>query len=190
MNITPHQATRAPNALQLTLLLAAVLLPLLSCGGAKAQRGGLELPDRFEVLYRENGSESRDTIDVPVDEVWRRLPAAYKWIGLPAAGRKKGEEWEFFTPHLELRGKPLYARERNSDYIRCGAGVGGRDRSDEYHVTFMVLTRIRAHGAGATVVETLVDGHARPASASSGSVPCTGTGKLEKQILEVLKRRG
>lgn len=50
------------------------------------------------------------------------------------------------------------------------------------------MTRLKpAPGAGRTTVETLVGGRARALEATTGILPCRGTGKLEAQIAQVLR---
>lgn len=172
--------------------LAAAISLTLACAGGTAgsptpARAPLDAPERFSILFRPNGSHSSDLVAAPIGQVWQLLPDAYRVIGFPGApaAARDGEQL-FATPHMEISG-PMYPGERTSDYIDCGSSPTTGKRSDEYVVTFVIITRLEA-AEGGTRVQTLIDGHARDRTLGGNSVPCHGTGKMEGQIADLLKR--
>jgi hypothetical protein len=187
--------TRTPMGLPVAIVCLIVALAaslLAACAGSGSPRvssGGLATPASFTVYYRENRSEAGDTVSLPVDRVWALLPTAYREIGFPAAASRDTADRTMFTPHLELLGA-IYPRELTSAYIDCGRSPAGAQRADTYSMTFVILTRVRAADEGRTVIETLIDGRARDRVTSTNSVNCRGTGKLEKQIVDIVRRLG
>lgn len=177
----------APANVRRLICCASILV--VGCGTGGPKTGSRDAPARFEVLYRENGTRSSDVIQADIEVVWQHMPDVYRQVGLPAAPGDGGRARIFMTPHMEVRGRPLYPGERTSDYIDCGRTTDAAERADRFVVTFAVMTRLTATPEGHTLVETLVDGHAHNAAGSAYSVPCVGRGKLEKQIADGLRRR-
>jgi hypothetical protein len=181
-----HRRIRAAGLAALGLTLACTGA---STGGSPAPaRIPLDAPARFSILFRPNGSHSSDVVAAPIQQVRQLLPDAYRVIGFPGkpAAGPDGEQL-FITPHMEISG-PMYPGERTSDYIDCGASPTTGKRSDEYVVTFVIVTRLESTAEGGTRVQTLIDGHARDRTLGGNSVPCHGTGKMEGQIADLLKR--
>jgi len=58
-----------------------------------------------------------------------------------------------------------------------------------YEVTFVLVTTVRAGPSNNAIVETIIDGHARDRSRGESTVPCHGTGKLEREIGELIRSR-
>lgn len=171
---------------------AAIGLTLACAGGTTGsptpQRGPLGSPEGFSILFRPNGSHSSDVVAAPIQQVWQLLPEAYRVIGFPGRPASAGGGELFFaTPHMEISG-PMYPGERTSDYIDCGVSPTTGKRSDEYLVTFVIITRLEPADQGGTRIMTLIDGHARDRTLGGNSVPCHGTGKMEGQIAELVKR--
>jgi hypothetical protein len=171
---------------------AAISLTLACAGGTTGsptpRRGVLDAPERFSILFRPNGSHSSDVVAAPIEQVWQLLPEAYRVIGFPGRPASAGGgEQLFATPHMEISG-PMYPGERTSDYIDCGVSPTTGNRSDEYLVTFVIITRLEPAAQGGTRIMTLIDGHARDRTLGGNSVPCHGTGKMEGQIAELVKR--
>lgn len=188
MFTTIHSGAAAGRA----AIAAAISLTLACAGGTTGsptpRRAPLDAPERFSILFRPNGSHSSDVVAAPIEQVWRLLPEAYRVIGFPGrpAAATAGEQL-FATPHMEISG-PMYPGERTSDYIDCGVSPTTGMRSDEYLVTFVIVTRLEPAAQGGTRIMTLIDGHARDRTLGGNSVPCHGTGKMEGQIAELLKR--
>lgn len=167
------------------------LIVLLVTGCASAGRPAhesapLQVPDKFSVRVREMPGH-QTVLDEPIDRVWQVVPGVYKHMGLPAAPASNTRHLVYMTPHMTIRGL-LYAPERNSAYIDCGEGVGGT-RADIYEVSFVLVTTVRAGPSNNTIVETMIDGNARDRSRGDSGVPCHGTGKLEREIGELIRIR-
>lgn len=159
-----------------------------TAGSPAPRRTPLDAPERFSILFHANGSHSSVVVAAPMQQLWQLLPDAYRVIGFPGKpARGRGGEQLFVTPHMEISG-PMYPGERTSDYIDCGVSPTTGGRSDDYVVTFVIVTRLEPAAEGGTRVETLIDGHARDRTLGGNSVPCHGTGKMEGQIADLLKR--
>ena len=186
---TPHREPRSRSISGVAIFVLSGLLGACATGSTP-RSDALSLPQRFDILYRENGSESRDILEAPIDSIWKLLPGVYRETGFPAAPSSRGKALIYFTPHLEIpTGKTFYPGERTSDYIDCGKSPTAGARSDNYAVTFIIMTRLTPVDDSHTLVQTLLDGHARPRGFSGNSVPCHGTGKLEQQISDGLRKR-
>lgn len=174
----------------------AAALAASACGGARAtgtataaNPASADARDRFTILFRETGSLVSTVVNAPPEKVWRLLPESYRALGLPSAPAQGGNgELMWVTPHLETKG-PLFTGERTSHYIDCGESAVGDQRADSYVVSFVMVTQLQAMPGGQTRVLTLVDGLARNRSSGSNSVPCRGTGRLERQLAEVLAQK-
>lgn len=173
--------------LQSTAALLLTVTVLASCAVPPERRPTTEAPERFNVVFRDNGAQRYDTIPAPIDSVWRRMPDAYREIGLPGAAAS-GPDLVYLTPHLELNARPLYQGERTSDYIDCGSSAAVGERADYYSVTFVLISRLRPVDENRTLIESLIDGHAQSGGNMSNSVPCFGKGRLERQLAGILKR--
>lgn len=156
-----------------------------STGGPKAARD-LELPERYFVRFRADADPHRSTVPAPLAQVEEAIPFAYRQVGFPV-GRAGGGDNLFITPTLRIKSQ-LYEGERTSKYIDCGSGPGG-PRADLYQVEFVLLTRLRPDGGERTIVETILDGRAKDRAVSAYPVACRGTGRLEGEIAELLRRR-
>jgi hypothetical protein len=130
----------------------------------------------------------RSELPVPPEELVEEVPEAYRFVGLPVDGPRGDGPWLFFTPNMSLE-KPLYEGERNSDYIDCGSAIQG-ERADLYSLEFVLATRLRAAPGGGTIVESRLEGRARDRFTNERPVFCSGTGKLEAEIAELLRRGG
>lgn len=125
------------------------------------------------------------TVAVDVDVAWDALPAVYDSVGVPvtaldAAARVLGSS--NLRLRRELRGVPLH------EYLDCGRTMGDYG-ADSYDIRAALLTRLSPAPAGGTVVSTLLDARARPSGVAGNWVQCASTGRLERRVLEVLRRR-
>jgi hypothetical protein len=172
---------------RLTLLaLCALAAVQLSACGAREPRS-LELPQRFTVQFRESAPMLRETLPAPLEQVWAAVPGAVAAVGLPA-GAASNERHLFITPHLRITGR-LYEGMRNSEFLDCGVSDHGEIRADTHLLVFSVITRVTPAPGGGSVVSIQLDGSAQPRTTSRGVLPCDGTGKLERAILEGIRSR-
>jgi hypothetical protein len=169
------------------MTLSALITGCASSRSPESSQGPLETPDRFSILIRSDAPVFRTVLPVPLDQAWEMLPAVYRELGYPGAPASNTRDHVYITPNMAIRGR-LYPGEHNSNYLDCGTTVTGA-RADMYEVHFVMITRLRAGKDGETVVETVVDGRARDRSVSGTVVPCTGAGKLEKAVADLLRRK-
>jgi hypothetical protein len=169
------------------LVVALLVVGCASSAGTPRAGSPLQTPDRFSVSFRSDVPRFSDTLHVPIDVVWQVVPVVYRELGYPAAAATNTRERVYMTPFMTI-GAALYAGERNSTYIDCGTGFAG-NRADSHEVSFAIVTRVVPGRDNSPMVETLIDGSARPRDASSSPVPCTGTGKLERVIGNLIRRK-
>jgi hypothetical protein len=124
-------------------------------------------------------------VDEPIDRVWIALQSAYGQLAIPVT--------LFDSRRFEL-GNPGYrarqiGKQRLSRYLDCGRGITAVPYADEYSVTIVVTTLLRAGKGNTTTMEHAVGGSAVPRDVSGNPVHCTSTGKLEEEILQYVAER-
>jgi hypothetical protein len=123
------------------------------------------------------------SLDTPMEEVWRALPAAYAAVGIEVART---------DVNRGVIGNPGFrARRRLGDtalsrYLDCGA-TQGNPSADTYEVHFSVMTEVTRGDRGATIVTTLVDATARAINFPGDPVRCSSKGELENRIVAVVR---
>lgn len=125
------------------------------------------------------------TIPMPVEQVWRAMPAVYESLGIPV-GRLDAESRVVGNPGIKLRRRlgsvPL------TRYLNCGSTQGGPS-AETYEVHLSMLTQAQPGAPGSTTVATTVEATARPVTLAGESVRCASTGALEARVVEVLTAR-
>lgn len=125
------------------------------------------------------------TIQAPLDQVWKAIPAAYEAVGIPgaapdAAARAYG--------NLGFRPRRLDGGRLLSEFIDCGTGITAVPRADEYDVTMAVRTDVTPTADRATVVATTVQATGKPHAVSGNAVYCRSLGTLEARIYDLVLR--
>lgn len=126
------------------------------------------------------------TVEIPAEQVWRALPAAYQSAGIELALSDSARG---------VIGNPGFRARRRlggivlSRYLDCGHAQGAPS-ADTYEVHFSVLTEVQRQADGKTVVSTNVDATARPINFAGESVRCASSGELETRILNSVKAAG
>lgn len=141
----------------------------------------------FSVEYREDAVPVRRVMAFPVDRVWAGLPAAFTALGYPGAPSVHPGERVFLTPHLAVRDR-LYPEEPNSVYFACARTNNVTSAADAWMITFAILVRLTPEGEGQTAVDVILDGNATDRTERTMSVHCTGTGRLEGALLDLIER--
>jgi len=141
----------------------------------------------FTVEYREDAVPVRRVVAFPVDQVWAALPAAFTALGYPGAPSVHRDERVFLTPYLAVRDR-LYPEEPNSAYFVCARTNSVAAAVDAWKITFAILVRLVPEGGGQTAVDVILDGNATDRSERTMSVSCTGTGRLEGALLDLIER--
>lgn len=179
-----------------------VLLPCLILGCAPAGRapgdapaaapaaGTLASPANVTVMVagagfrvRNDEKRSETILALPVDVVWRALPAVFDSLGLPATVRNQ-ETRTVGTDGVRIRrrlgGAPL------SRYFDCGKTQVDAN-ADSYDVLLVLLLRAAPGQAGMTTLETSMDVRARPITFPQGYQACDSTGQLEARVAALVR---
>jgi hypothetical protein len=93
----------------------------------------------------------------------------------------------FLTPYLAVKDL-LYAGEPNSLYFVCARTNNVTAAVDAWRITFAILVRLTPEGEGRTAVDVILDGNATDRTERMMSVSCTGTGRLEEALVELIER--
>lgn len=176
-------------ALRVTAPVLALLLAACAGGstGVRSFESPLGVSRDIPVENRREMPLHSSRIRGAPEALAEEVPAIYRYLGLDAAAASSGDPLTFFTPPMTISGL-LYEGERNSDYIDCGSAMQGK-RADLYEVRFALVTRLAADGEE-TLVQTRLEGLARDRYTNEAPVVCGGTGKLEGEIAELLRRGG
>jgi len=143
--------------------------------------------EAFSTEYREDAIPVHRVMALPVERVWAALPQAFRSLGYPGAPSARRDERVFLTPYLAVPGQ-LYAGEPNSLYFVCGRSTNATAAVDAWVITFSILVRLTPEGEGRTAVDVILDGNAADRTERVKSVYCTGTGRLEEALLELIER--
>jgi hypothetical protein len=123
------------------------------------------------------------TVNLPIDQVWRVLPAVYESLEIPVdqmdtATRVIGNQ--SLKARRRLGGAPL------TRFFDCGRTQGGAN-AETYELHLSILTRVTQDALEVTTVSTAIQATGRPISFAGDPVRCTSTGALESRIIEALK---
>lgn len=141
----------------------------------------------FSVEYREDVVPVHRVLAFPVERLWAALPEAFRALGYPGAPSVHPDERVFLTPYLAVRDR-LYAGEPNSLYFVCARANNVTAAVDAWMITFAILVRLTPEGDGQTAVDVILDGNATDRTERTMSVHCTGTGRLEGALLDLIER--
>lgn len=124
------------------------------------------------------------TLEIPLEQVWRALPAAYAAVGIDVATQDVNRG--------VIGNGGFRARRRLGDtalgrYIDCG-NTQGAPSAETYEVHFSVLSEVVAEESGSTILSTVVDATARPINFSGDPVRCFSKGELENRIAATVKQ--
>jgi len=184
---------RVPGYLENTLPVislcgAAVAILVTSCtaGNPEADAAApqssevIAFPSLGELqIYNEPGVGAR-MLQVDPTTIWRTLPEVYDVLEIPIEVMNESALELGNTGYVarRLEGKGL------SSYLDCGTGASG-PRADNYDVTLFVATRLIEQGPARTIVQTTVDGSARPRTVSGNPVHCASRGILEMRVAQL-----
>jgi hypothetical protein len=126
-----------------------------------------------------------DTLWVPLDRIWKVLPAVYGVLEIPIE-HFNAEQNEIGHSALKLRRKLGEVELRK--LVDCGNTQIGPN-ADSYDVTLTIITKLTKTkmDTSVTAVSTIVSGRARPVQFNGADVACKSKGQLEARIAEVLK---
>ena len=125
------------------------------------------------------------TIAYPIARVWPAVRAAFDSVAVPVA---VFDEASHSVGNSTLRVRRRLGEVALSKYLNCGS-TQGFPSADTYEIQMSVLTQLRSDPeSGGTTILTTVQGQGRPMTISSEFTPCSSTGGLEKQIVDVVSR--
>ncbi len=119
-------------------------------------------------------------VRVEPDRAWEVLPDVYESIGLPA---NTADFRSRIVGVLNQRMPRRVAGKSLVEFVDCGMKPEGPNALVD-EVTLSVVTRLQPDGQDATLVETTVQGSAKPRSVSGNPVRCTSKGVLERVIAD------
>jgi hypothetical protein len=166
-------------------LVVCLLIPLRT---AHAQQMSSQKRQLFPVWVRSEAVPFSAELKVPASKAWEVLPGVFEQLGYPG-GASKRDKAVFVSRQMRVKGR-LYEGDANSLYFNCGQSPGGGPAADEYEISFAIIAQVyESKSVGSGVAEVVIDGTARDLRQGSTSVFCTGTGRLEKTIIQLLEQR-
>jgi len=126
-----------------------------------------------------------DSLPAPLDLAHKALVDAYSALGVadvvvnPSTG---------LVAIAEHRVRGTLAGQRPSRFISCGTTLTG-PRADEDLVILTAVSRVRAAGPGASIVETRVVGTSMDTRGTGARQACTSTGHLEVRLHQAARTR-
>ncbi len=174
--------------------LAVAVVVLTACGSQGGARAGSPEPQSVTIGQGNSASGLRmsssggakvDTLWVPIDRVWKALPAVYGLLEIPI-GTFDAEQNAIGNEDLKL-----YRRLGKTPLMRlidCGTTQIGPN-ADSYEVRLSVLTTLQRSRSDTTktTIATRVSALAKPVAFAGEYRPCTSKSALEQQLLTTLK---
>lgn len=158
-----------------------------SGGAATSQSTEREKGQTYVVWVRSDAIPVTRVVSAPLETVWSTLPQAFTDLGYSGGPAMHARERVFLTTSLTVRGR-LYDGEMNSSYLDCGRTPASQLAADFYAINFAILARVTPQDGG-TRVDVVIDGTARDRGQSTNAVFCTGTGRIERALLDRLEAR-
>ena len=168
-----------------TTVSVVAIWALANCA-PRATGESLDRQRMFTVWSRKDVSHFSGVLPTAVDSVWRIVPVAFQSLHFPGAPSVYPGDRVYLTPYLKIE-RRLYEGEANSQYLNCGFTAVGEPAADVYRVTFALIARLLPRSGGGTEVDIVVDGSAQNMIERQEPVRCTGTGKLEALVFQILQ---
>lgn len=133
---------------------------------------------------RQDDPSNERVLDLPLDAVWRVLPAVYDSLGVPITTVNPSAHIigaDGTKVRRSLKGVPL------SRYFDCGTTQIGAN-ADEYEITLTLLTQARAATPTTTRVEITTIALARPVARRQNPQNCTILGTLDAKLYDMIRR--
>jgi len=167
-------------------------LAVLVLAGCASAPPGSALPGRDETArvtdaggnalrIRPGDGAARTTLVIPLDAIWRVLPAVYDSLGIPA---------NLLDPAIHVFGNSGFTLTKRlgktslTQYIDCGK-TQGFPSAETYEIYLAVVTQLQpGPESGTTVLATSVDASGRPMTFRGDPTRCPSSGELEKRIAD------
>lgn len=190
--LNAHHHVRRSLAFILFATAACASAPSAATPGVEATRGGMTvapIPAGTRVSPGTNVSltvpitTASDTVLLPADVAWQRLPAAYAAFGLTIDAADAATQ-SLGTGRLRLRrylhGEPL------ATYLDCGKTAYGAN-VDTHDVEMRVRTTVESAGTDAAAIRTLVIAVAGQSGAGQSTARCSSTRALERRLAALVQ---
>ena len=171
------------------LIGAVSVLALAGCASSSA------LPDHSDVrtievqgvagklATRSSSSAITSSVTVPLEQVWRMLPALFDSLGVPVA---------LIEPAKHLIGNEGFKLRQRlgkvtlSRYMDCGTTQIGPN-ADSYDVYLTVLVQLQPGANGTTSIATSFESLARPIAFAQEYSRCSTKGLFETRLVALVK---
>jgi len=174
---------RLITILTLVCLSACASSPTIGAGrSTETVRGITGTPG---ISMAPSSSESAANVALPLDQIWRVMPAVYQSLGVALTTLDQKTHVignEGFKIRKQLGGVDL------SKYIECGTTQIGPN-ADSYEVHFTLLTQLLAGPGGTTTVTTTLQAASRPLSFAQDYSRCSSKGVLEPKIVQMISAK-
>ena len=150
-----------------------------SAAAPSAPADARNTPD-YNVSLSASQNVNPDTVSLPADIVWERLPKAYAALGLvidAADPRAQALGTARQRLHGYLSGTPL------GRYLDCGRSVSG-DNVDTHEVELRVRSTVETAGVNRAVIRTVLAAVAGQSGAGQSAFRCTTTRHLEQRLID------
>lgn len=132
---------------------------------------------------RTDDKVSAGIVALPIEQVWRALPAAFDSLGLAPTLADRAT-WRYGTEGQRLRKR--LGGVALSRYFDCGA-TQVDNNADSYDVLLILVARLAPGAAGTTTVEVTMDVRARPLTFPQGYQPCDTKGTLDARLVTLIR---
>ncbi len=171
--------------------LAAALLVAASC--ASSATTPVETGTRTVTVVTATGTENlrirqddgaaEYAIGLPVDLVWKALPAVYDSLGIPLSTLDRTQMIigaEAHKMRKSLKGVAL------SRYFDCGTTQIGAN-ADSYEITLLLLTRVMPAAGNTSKLEVTTIANARPVERRQNPINCVSRNTLDAKLVALVK---
>jgi hypothetical protein len=171
-------------------LMSVCLISAAACAGSSPTPGATpDVEQRIAIvgagtssLNVVSGSDpATHELAVPLDRVWKVLPAVFDSIAVPVA-LLDPQSHTIGNRGFKLRGK--LGKVGLARYIDCGTTQIGPN-AESYDINLTVTTALKATPGGATAMSIVVQASARPMAFAQDPFPCSTKGSLEQRIQDL-----
>jgi predicted secreted Zn-dependent protease len=146
-----------------------------------ASRGILSATTPLTLLAPPRPGTVRGIFPVPLERVWRAMPAVYTAVDLAinATDSMAHAVGDSLTVRGKIGASPL------SEFVDCGAPPIGRN-ADSVDVALFVTSRLESSDSSSVAMTSTVQAVAHPAGAAA--ILCRSRGVIERRLVQALSR--
>ena len=168
-----------------TILAVLALCGCASSGSSSGRTQTLSVEGAGSLRINSSAEVVTKTVAIPIDRVWRVLPAVFDSLGIPITRLEAPTHTianEGAKGRLRLKGVAF------STYIECGTTQIGPN-ADSYDIFYTVTTQVKSTGPNSSTISTVFDAAAKPVSFSQEYNRCSSKGTLEAKIADVVRAK-